>query len=130
LAANALSLAAMRATLEHVLTEAAYAQMISLAEHLEASVRGVMERHGLPWHVTRVGCRVEYLFRPNPARNGSEAMAGQDPDLDPLVHLYMLNRGILLTPFHNMALMSPVTTRAQVDRHTEVFEEVVQEILE
>lgn len=128
LAANALSLAAMRATLEHVLTEEAYARMIPLAEYLEAEVRRVMERHGLPWHVTRVGCRVEYLFRPNPAKNGSEAMAGQDPDLDPLVHLYMLNRGILLTPFHNMALMSPATTRAQVDRHTEVFEEVVGEL--
>lgn len=130
LAANALSLAAMRATLEQVLTEAAYAHMIPLAEQFELGVQAVMQGYGLPWHVTRVGCRVEYLFRPNPAKNGSEAMAGQDPDLDPLVHLYLINRGILLTPFHNMALMSPETTKAQVDRHTEVFEEVVREILE
>jgi len=116
LAANALSLAAMRATLEHVLTEAAYRHMIALGEQLEAEVRGVMERYHLPWHVTRVGCRVEYLFRPNPAQNGSEALAGQDPDLDPFIHLIMLNRGILLTPFHNMALISPETTPAQVRR--------------
>ncbi len=129
LAANALSLAAMRATLEHVLTEAAYARMIALGEQLEAEVRGVMEHYRLPWHVTRVGCRVEYLFRPNPARNGSEALAGQDPDLDPFIHLFMLNRGILLTPFHNMTLISPETTPEQVRRHTEVFEEAVQALL-
>ncbi|MCS7067708.1 MAG: aspartate aminotransferase family protein [Meiothermus sp.] len=129
LAANALSLAAMRATLEHVLTEEAYARMIALGEQLEAEVRGVMEQYRLPWHVTRVGCRVEYLFRPNPAQNGSEALAGQDPDLDPFIHLFMLNRGILLTPFHNMTLISPETTPEQVRRHTEVFEEAVQALL-
>jgi glutamate-1-semialdehyde 2,1-aminomutase len=128
LAANALSLAAMQATLEHVLTEEAYARMIGLAEKLEADVRGVMYQYGLPWHVTRVGGRVEYLFRPNPAKNGSEALAGQDSDLDPFIHLFMMNRGILLTPFHNMALMSPATTVEQVDRHTEVFEEAVRAI--
>lgn len=129
LAANALSLAAMRATLENVLTEEAYRRMIPLGERFEAEVRGVMERYSLPWHVTRIGCRVEYLFRPNTARNGSEALAGQDPDLDPFMHLYMMNRGILLTPFHNMALMSPETTQAQVDRHTEVFEAAVEELI-
>ncbi|MGK0619989.1 aspartate aminotransferase family protein [Meiothermus cerbereus] len=129
LAANALSLAAMRATLEHVLTEAAYRHMVALGEQLEAEVREVMERYHLPWHVTRVGCRVEYLFRPNPAQNGSEALAGQDPDLDPFIHLFMLNRGILLTPFHNMALISPETTATQVRRHTEVFEEAVRALI-
>jgi glutamate-1-semialdehyde 2,1-aminomutase len=125
LAANALSLAAMRVTLEHVLTEAAYNHMISLAEHFEAETRSVMENYHLPWHVARVGCRVEYLFRANPAKNGTEAMAGQDALLDPLIHLYLLNRGILLTPFHNMALMSPVTTNEHVSRHTEVFAEAI-----
>jgi len=129
LAANALSLAAMRATLENVLTEEAYSRMIPLGQRLEAEVQGVMERHRLPWHVTRIGCRVEYLFRPNAARNGSQALAGQDPDLDPFIHLYMMNRGILLTPFHNMALISPETTQAQVDRHTEVFESAVIELI-
>lgn len=129
LAANALSLAAMRATLEHVLTEGAYERMIALAERLEWGVKGVIAKHKLPWHVTRVGCRVEYLFRPNPAKNGSEALAGQDPDLDPFIHLYMLNRGILLTPFHNMALMSPATLEEHVDRHTEVFTQAVKELI-
>jgi glutamate-1-semialdehyde 2,1-aminomutase len=120
LAANALSLAAMRATLEHVLTQEAYNHMIPLAERFEAETKSVMEKYELPWHVTRVGCRVEYLFRANAAKNGSEAMAGQDALLDPLIHLYMLNRGVLLTPFHNMALMSPVTTGEHVKRHSEV----------
>ncbi|GIW36034.1 MAG: aminotransferase [Meiothermus sp.] len=129
LAANALSLAAMRATLEHVLTEAAYRRMMALGEQLEAEVQDVIKKYSLPWHVTRVGCRVEYLFRPNPARNGSEALAGQDPDLDPFIHLFMLNRGILLTPFHNMTLISPETTPEQVRRHTEVFEEAVRALL-
>lgn len=129
LAANALSLAAMRATLEHVLTEAAYSRMMALGEQLKAEVQNVIKKHSLPWHVTRVGCRVEYLFRPNPAKNGSEALAGQDPDLDPYIHLFMLNRGILLTPFHNMTLISPETTPEQVQRHTEVFEEAVQALL-
>jgi glutamate-1-semialdehyde 2,1-aminomutase len=129
LAANALSLAAMRATLEHVLTEDAYNHMIPLAETFEKDVQGIMQKYSLPWHVTRVGCRVEYLFRAHAAKNGSEAMAGQDGLLDPLIHLYMLNRGVLLTPFHNMALMSPVTTQEQVKRHGEVLEEAVQKII-
>ena len=128
LAANVLSLAAMRATLSEVLTAAAFEHMIALAERFERGVAETIEREGLPWHVTRLGCRVEYLFRPDPPRNGSEAAAGTDPLLDRLIHLYALNRGILLTPFHNMALMSPATTDADVDRHTEVFAEAAAEL--
>jgi glutamate-1-semialdehyde 2,1-aminomutase len=129
LAANALSLAAMRATLEHILTEEAYQHMIPLAERFEAETKSVMEKYNLPWHVNRVGCRVEYLFREHAAKSGSEAMAGQDTLLDPLIHLYMLNRGVLLTPFHNMALMSPVTTGEHVKRHTEVLEGAICNLL-
>jgi glutamate-1-semialdehyde 2,1-aminomutase len=127
-AANVLSLAATRATLAEVLTAEAFERMIALGEHFEAGVAGAIERHGLPWHVTRLGCRVEYLFRPERPRTGSEAAAGGNALLDRLIHLYALNRGILLTPFHNMALMSPATTEADVDRHTEVFEEAASEL--
>jgi glutamate-1-semialdehyde 2,1-aminomutase len=91
-------------------------------------VRGVIESRGVPWHVVRLGCRAEYLFRPDRARTGSEAAAGQDDALDPLIHLYLLNRGVLITPFHNMALMSPATTAEDVDRHTEVFGQAVDEL--
>jgi glutamate-1-semialdehyde 2,1-aminomutase len=129
LAGNALCLAAMRATLAEVLTEEAYARMIPLGERLELGVRSVIEAYGAPWHVQRLGGRVEYRFRPSPPRNGSEAAAGEDPELDELIHLYCLNRGVLLTPFHNMALISPATTAADVDRHTEVFGEAVGELL-
>jgi glutamate-1-semialdehyde 2,1-aminomutase len=127
-AANVLSLAAMRATLGEVLTDDAFAHMIALGERFEAGVAGAIERHGLPWHVTRLGCRVEYLFRPERPRNGSEAAAGGNAALDRLIHLYALNRGILLTPFHNMALMSPATTEADVDLHSSVFDAAAQEV--
>jgi glutamate-1-semialdehyde 2,1-aminomutase len=127
-AANVLSLAAARATLAEVLTDEAFERMIALGERFEGGVAETIERHGLPWHVTRLGCRVEYLFRPERPRNGSEAAAGGDALLDRLIHLYALNRGILLTPFHNMALISPATTEADVDRHTEVFDEAASEL--
>ena len=128
LAANVLSLAAMRATLTDVLTEEAFARMLALGERFEHGVQSSIDRHGLAWHVTRLGCRVEYLFRPDRPRTGSDAAAGGDPLLDRLIHLWALNRGILLTPFHNMALMSPATTEADVDRHSEVFAEATAAI--
>jgi glutamate-1-semialdehyde 2,1-aminomutase len=128
LAANVLSLAAVRATLEHVLTEEAFARMIALGERFEQGVQGVIDENDLPWHVTRLGCRVEYLFRRERPITGSDAAAGGDHLLDRLIHLYALNRGVLLTPFHNMALMSPATSEADVDLHTEVFGEIAGEL--
>jgi glutamate-1-semialdehyde 2,1-aminomutase len=128
LAANALSLAAMRATLEHVLTDEAFERMISLADRFTAGVEDALDRYDVPWHVTQLGCRAEYLFGPDRPRSGSEAAEAGDFELERLMHLFALNRGVLLTPFHNMALMSPATTRADVDRHTEVFDEALSEI--
>src|SRR5579884_760049 len=128
LAANAFSLAAMRVTLECVLTEQAYARMIPLAERFVAGVEDTIKKADVPWHVTRLGCRAEYLFTSKRPRNGSEAAAAGDFELEQFMHLYALNRGVLLTPFHNMALMSPATTPADVDRHTEVFREAVREL--
>lgn len=128
LAGNALSLAAMRATLAEVLTAEAFARMIPLAERWAAGVEEGIAAAGLPWHVTRLGCRAEYLFGPSRPRNGTEASAAGDFALERYMHLYALNRGVLLTPFHNMALMSPATTEADVDRHTEVFHEAVLEL--
>jgi glutamate-1-semialdehyde 2,1-aminomutase len=125
LAGNAFALAAMRATLEHVLTEASYARTIPLAERFQAGVEGVIAEFGLPWIVKRLGCRAEYWFRPTPPRNGGEAAAAADLELDRFMHLFALNRGILLTPFHNMALIAPDTTEADIDRHTAVFREAV-----
>jgi glutamate-1-semialdehyde 2,1-aminomutase len=129
LAGNALSLAAIRATLEHVLTPQAFAHhMIPLAQRFAKGVADAIEAVNRPWHVTRLGCRAEYLFRPNPARNGGEAAAAADFDLERYMHLYALNRGVLLTPFPNMALMSLATTDADVDLHTRIFESAVREL--
>jgi len=128
LAGYALSLAAVRATLGEVLTADAYARTIPLAERWEAGVRGAIERHGAPWYVTRLGCRAEYHFQPVPARTGREHAESNDAELERFLHLHALNRGILLTPFHNMALMCPATTAADVDRHTTAFEEALADL--
>ncbi len=130
LAGNALSLAAMRATLEQVLTPQAFAHMIPLAQRFASGVAESIAATGLPWHVTRLGCRAEYLFHPHPPRNGGEAAAAADFELERFMHLYALNRGVLLTPFHNMALMSPATTEADIDLHTRVFTSAVKELVE
>jgi len=123
LAGNALSAAAIRATLEDVLTSDAFERMIELAGRFTEGVQRTIDRHGLPWHVVQLGARAEYAFLPEPPANGGEAAAGADPDLDEYLHLFLLNRGVLITPFHNMALISPCTEPADVDRHTEVFSE-------
>lgn len=125
LAGYALSLAAVRATLGEVLTAEAFDRMIPLAERWETGVNDVLARHAVPWHVTRLGARAEYHFMPSPPRNGAEQWANGDVGLERFLHLWAMNRGILMTPFHNMALMSPATTESDVDRHTEVFEAAV-----
>jgi glutamate-1-semialdehyde aminotransferase len=128
LAGNALSLAAMRATLASVLTAEAYAHTIPLAERWTDGVAAAIAECGLPWHVTRLGNRAEYLFGPTAPRNGGEAAAMDDFELQQFTHLYALNRGILLTPFHNMALIAPQATEADVDLHTAVFREMAAEL--
>jgi glutamate-1-semialdehyde 2,1-aminomutase len=129
LAGYALSLAAIRATLGDVLTDEAFARMIPLAERWEAGVNEVIASRGVPWHVTRLGARAEYHFMPTLPRDGAEQAAHADPALERFLHLFVMNRGVLMTPFHNMALMSPVTTAADVDRHTEVFAEAVDALV-
>jgi glutamate-1-semialdehyde 2,1-aminomutase len=125
LAGYALSMAAMRATLGEVLTAEAFGRMIPLAERWARGVGDAIERHRAPWSVTRLGARAEYHFLPQPPRDGAEQVAHADPELERLLHLWALNRGILLTPFHNMALLSPVTSEADVDRHSESFDDAL-----
>jgi glutamate-1-semialdehyde 2,1-aminomutase len=126
LAGNPLSLAAARATLGEVLTASAFDAMIALCDRFEAGVRGVLGAHAVPWSIVALGARAELAFAPEPPRCGGESAALHDTELEDVLHLFMLNRGVLITPFHNMALMSPATTEADVDRHTEVFAEVVE----
>jgi len=129
LAGNALSLAAVKATLTNVLTEEAFSHMIPLAEEWARQVQKAIDEFGLPWVVNRLGARAEYWFCPETPRNGGDAEATVDFDLDRYMHLANLNRGILMTPFHNMSLMCPATTTEDVDYHTKVFREIVQAIL-
>jgi glutamate-1-semialdehyde 2,1-aminomutase len=128
LAGNALSLAAMRATLEHVLTPAAFANMIPLAQRFNDGVAEHIRAAGLPWNVIRLGARAEYTFAAKPPRNGGESAAAADFELERFLHLYALNRGVLLTPFHNMALISPATTAADIDLHTKIFAAATREL--
>jgi glutamate-1-semialdehyde 2,1-aminomutase len=129
LAGNALSLAAMRASLGEVLTDTAFNHMIELATRYTGGVQAVIHDHGLPWSIAQLGARAEYRFA-NPApRNGGESAAAADDELDEFLHLYMCNRGILMTPFHNMALMSPATATEDVDLHTSLFTSAVRELI-
>jgi glutamate-1-semialdehyde 2,1-aminomutase len=125
LAGYALSMAAARAALGEVLTEAAFERMLPLAERWQRGVDEAIARHRAPWSVTRLGARAEYHFMPHPPRDGAEQVAHADPELERLLHLWVMNRGVLMTPFHNMALMSPATTEADIDRHTEAFDAVL-----
>jgi glutamate-1-semialdehyde aminotransferase len=130
LAGNAVSLAAMRATLEHILTAQNFARMIPMAAQFNDGVAREIKKNGLPWNVQRLGCRAEYTFCERPPRNGGESAAASDFGLERFLHLFALNRGVLLTPFHNMALMCPDTTVEDIAQHTRVFAEAVAELAE
>ncbi|WP_309708455.1 transaminase [Pseudolysinimonas sp.] len=125
LAGNAVSMAGIRATLAEVLTPEVYPGMIARATEWTAGVQAAIDELQVPWQVTQLGCRAEYSFRPTPPHDGREAADADDFELQQYLHLHALNRGILITPFHNMALMSPATTSEDVARHTEAFREAV-----
>jgi glutamate-1-semialdehyde 2,1-aminomutase len=128
LAGNPVSMAATRATLEEVLTATAFTGMIEIATAFEQGTVKIIEEYGLGWSVSRLGARVEYRFASPAPRNGTESAASADPELEDYLHLFLLNRGILLTPFHNMALMCPGTTLDDVARHHEVFESALRSL--
>jgi glutamate-1-semialdehyde 2,1-aminomutase len=128
LSANALAIAAMHAMLGQVITRETYAHMLELARRLVKGIEEVIHRHRLGWHVSNVGARVEFVCAEKPPINGSEARAAMHPKLEAAIHLYLSNRGILLAPFHNMMLLSPVTSEMQVDRLVHVLEQAVMEL--
>jgi glutamate-1-semialdehyde 2,1-aminomutase len=129
LAGNPLSIAAARATLEQVLTDEAFERMIALSGRFTAGVQQVIDTHELAWSVSQLGARTEYRFASPAPSNGTESHAATDGELEDYLHVYLANRGILMTPFHNMALMSPATTEFDVDRHHEVFSQAVAELV-
>jgi glutamate-1-semialdehyde 2,1-aminomutase len=115
LSANALQLHCMRANLSEVMTPANYTHMLDLSERLARGVEAEITKRNVPWHVSNVGARAEFVCAPTRPKNGAEAKAAMRPQLELAVHLYLLNRGVLIAPFHNMTLLSPATTAAQVD---------------
>jgi glutamate-1-semialdehyde 2,1-aminomutase len=125
LAGNALSLASARATLSEVLTPDAFDGMTALCDRFVAGVNKALWDHDVEWSIVQLGARAELAFAPEPPRSGGASAALHDPELEDALHLYLLNRGVLITPFHNMALMCPATTEADVDRHTEVFSDLL-----
>ena len=129
LAGNPLQVAAMRATLEQVLTKDAFSKMIELCDYYTAGVQSLFDKYELPWSINQLGTRAEYRFAKPYPKNGTDAYNSADPELEDFLHLYLVNRGIMLTPFHNMALMCPTTSRADIDSHQEVFEAAIQELL-
>jgi glutamate-1-semialdehyde 2,1-aminomutase len=128
LAGNALSLAAARATLGEVLTDSAFERMSALRERFVVGVEKGFERFSVPWSIVSLGARAEYRFSPEPPRTGAESAAAGNRELEEFLHLYLINRGVLITPFHNMALMCPATTEEDVDRHSEAFNAALEEI--
>ncbi|MFM9130812.1 MAG: transaminase [Actinomycetes bacterium] len=129
LSGNALSVAAMRATLEKVLTKENFDHMIKLATKFTNEVQDVLDETNIDWSISQLGARAEYRFTKPAPKNGTESALASDDELDEFMHLYTINRNILMTPFHNMALMCPVTKESDVDAHTRIFKEAVNLIL-
>lgn len=130
LAGNALSVGAMRATLEHVLTDDTWPRMIELATQFREGVESAIAKHDLPWSCTQLGARAEYRFASPAPHNGSVAAAAGDADLEEYFHLYTANRGVLITPFHNMALMCRDTSAEDVALHTQLFHDAVDALMQ
>lgn len=128
LSGNMLGIAALRANLAEVMTGDAYATMLPLAERLATGLREIIARHRLPWCVTRVGARCEFQFCSTAPRNGSEAGAADDHELSQAMHLALLNRGAMITPFHNMMLVCPATTGADIDHLLAAFDAVLDRL--
>jgi len=128
LSANAFALHAMRANLEHVMTDDAYARMIALAERLSQGLARMLRSKDLPWSVTQIGSRCEFQFCETPPRTGREAEAAFHDDLERCLHLALMNRGIMITPFHNMMLVCPETNASDVDHLVHALGETIDEL--
>jgi glutamate-1-semialdehyde 2,1-aminomutase len=129
LSGNALVMAAMRANLEQVMTRAAYDHMLPLSRRLADGIAAAIAARGLPWHVSQVGARAEFVCGPTPPRNGTEAAAAMHGDLEHAIHLFLLNRGVVIAPFHNMTLVSPATSEADVERLIAVLGDCLDTLL-
>jgi glutamate-1-semialdehyde 2,1-aminomutase len=129
LAGNPMQFACLKATLAEVMTDANYARMNTGAARLAKGLSGTIAKHALPWHVVRVGARVEFICAPGPLYNGAEAALAHVPQVESVLHTALLNRGCLIAPFHNMMLVSPVTKNRQIDRLIAAFDEILTDLV-
>ena len=129
LSGNMMTLVAINATLRDTATDAAYQHMLALAAKLETQLNQVIKAYGLPWNISRMGARLELQFCANPPSNAAEARAAQNDTIESAIHLYLLNRGVLLTPFHNMMLICPATTEADIAKLVRIFNEFLKDLL-
>jgi glutamate-1-semialdehyde 2,1-aminomutase len=130
LAGNPVSMAAARACLAEVLTDAAFVHMEALTTRLATQLRAQIRAFGVSWSVSQLGARVEFRYADPPPRTGTESAAAADDQLDDYLHVAMANRGVLLTPFHNMALTCPASTQSDVDAYVEAFADSVGRLVE
>jgi glutamate-1-semialdehyde 2,1-aminomutase len=128
LSANPMQFACLKATLGEVMTAKNYTHMEKLAERLAHGLSTAINRVNAPWHVVRVGARVEFICAPGPLRNGTEAGHAHQAQVEAALHTALLNRGSLIAPFHNMMLISPATKKRQVDRLIMAFNDVLTEL--
>ena len=128
LSGNPMQFACLRATLRDVMTPANYAHMEAGARRLSAGLARVIDSHRAPWHVVRVGARVEFICAPGPLHNGAEAALAHQPQIEAALHVALLNRGCLIAPFHNMMLISPATKKRQIDRLIAAFDEILTDL--
>jgi glutamate-1-semialdehyde 2,1-aminomutase len=129
LSGSKLQLALMRSMLETYFTREAFAPLIELARRLEKGIADVIIKYGAPWHVVRVGARVEFMCSPDRPRNGGEASRIIHRPIDMAIHHYLLNRGVVITPFHNMMLVCPATTKAHVETLIEGLDHCLAELV-
>ncbi len=128
LSGNMMTLVAIHATLTKTATDKAYQHMLALAKHLEQQLTKVIAEHSLPWNISRMGARLELQFCENPPKNAAEARAAQNDGIESAIHLYLLNHGVLLTPFHNMMLICPAATEQDIKKLVDVFKECLKEL--
>ncbi len=128
LSGNPMQFACLRATLAEVMTAENYEHMEKGPPGCRAGLARAIDAHGAPWHVVRVGARVEFICAHGPLRNGTEATAAHQPELEAAIHLSLLNRGCLIAPFHNMMLISPATRKRQIDRLIAAFDETLTDL--
>ena len=124
LSGSALAMAAVRATLTNSLLQPQFDKSIVLASRWAEGVKKSYLKYGLNWSVQQLGCRAEYCFAELP-RTGAQAADASDPQLESFLHIWAINRGVLLTPFHNMALISPFHSAQEVDLHTQIFDQAL-----